>query len=60
MPDLNADTLEFFYALLKKQQLRLARSAHAASFAIEQEAFRNIQRRLLLEVSYGESAGGPR
>jgi hypothetical protein len=32
MPDLNADTLEFFYGLLKNQQLRLARLAHAAHF----------------------------
>lgn len=58
MPDLNAATLEFIYALLKKQQLRLARSAHRASFAREQKIFTNIQNRLLLELSYGENAGG--
>lgn len=60
MPDLNAATVEFLYALLKKQQLRLARSAHRATFPKHQKAFENIQNRLILELSYGESAGGGR
>jgi hypothetical protein len=60
MPDLNAATVEFIYALLKKQQRRLARSAHRPTFDKQQQAFTNIQNRLLLELSYGENAGDTR
>jgi hypothetical protein len=58
MHDLNAATLEFIYALLKKQQRRLARSAHRPAFARNQQALVHLQNRLLVEFSYGENAGG--
>jgi hypothetical protein len=57
MLDLHADTVQFIFALLKKEQLQLARVAHSAAFDAEQAAYLNTQNRLLLELSYGGSAG---
>jgi hypothetical protein len=58
MQDLHAETVVFLYSLLKKQQSRLARSAHQPSFPTEQNVFSSLQSRLLLELRYGENASG--
>ncbi len=58
MQDFHVATIRFLNELLKVKQFQVARAAHTERFAVLNEEFENLRRRLCLEIEYAVEAEG--
>ena len=56
MPDFHVATIKYLNVLLKSKQLQVAKAAHTERFAVLNEEFENLRKRLFLEITYAMQA----